>query len=56
VTARLVIVMVLASLLFCTTGAVWTTLPSTLLVWLIADRLMGRRTLYDLHKLVRSQP
>lgn len=56
VTARLVIVLVLASLLFLTTGTVWTALVSTVLLWLVADRLMGRRALYDLWKLTRSRP
>lgn len=56
VTARLVIVLVLASLLFMTTGTIWTGLVSSVLLWLVADRLMGRRALYDLWKLVRSRP
>lgn len=56
VTARLVIVLVLASLLFMTTGTIWTALVSSVLLWLVADRLLGRRALYDLFKLVRSRP
>jgi hypothetical protein len=54
VTARLVVVLVLASLLFMTTGTAWTALVSSVLLWLVADRLMGRRALYDLWKLTRQ--
>lgn len=50
VTARLVIVLVLGALLFCATGSAWMALVSTLLLWLTADRLLGRRALYDLGK------
>lgn len=56
VMARLAIMTVLASLLLITTGAVWMTLVSATLIWLVADRLMGRRALYDLWKLTRSRP
>jgi hypothetical protein len=52
--ARLVIVLVLATTLFMTTGTIWTALVSTVLLWLVADRLMGRRALYDLWKLTRK--
>jgi hypothetical protein len=54
VAARLVIVMVLSALLFCTTGNAWVTVVSGSLVWLVTDRLLGRRALYDLYKLTRS--
>jgi hypothetical protein len=54
VTARLVVVLVLAALLFMTTGTIWTALVSTILLWLVADRLMGRRALYDLWKFTRQ--
>jgi len=56
VTARLVIVLVLGALLFCTSGSAWVAVVSALLLWLTADRLLGRRALYDLWKLTRSQP
>ena len=48
VLARLVLV--LAALLFCATGAAWMALVSALLVWLVTDRLLGRRALHDLWK------
>ena len=53
VTARLVIVLVLGALLFCTSGNAWVAVVSALLLWLTADRLLGRRALYDLWKLTR---
>lgn len=56
ITARLVIVPVLTSLLFLTMGAVWTALVCTVLLWLVADRLLGQRAFDDLYKLVRSRP
>jgi hypothetical protein len=56
VAARLVIVLVLSALLFCTTGNAWVTVVSGTLVWLVTDRLLGRRALYDLYKLTRSCP
>jgi hypothetical protein len=55
VTARLVLLLVLAALLCCTTGSVWTAVVSAVLLWLIADRLLGRRALYDLWKLTRPR-
>jgi hypothetical protein len=54
VAARLVLVLVLGALLFCTQGSAWTAVASALLLWLTADRVLGRRALYDLWKLVRS--
>ena len=56
VTARLVIVLVLGGLLFCTSGSAWVAVVSALLLWLTVDRLLGRRALYDLWKLTRSRP
>src|SRR4051812_7983249 len=54
VTARLVIVLVLGAVLLCTSGNTWVGVVSTMLLWLTADRLLGRRALYDLWKLSRS--
>jgi hypothetical protein len=54
VAARLVIVLVLGALLLCTSGSAWVPVASTLLLWLTADRLLGRRALYDLWKLTRK--
>ena len=54
VSARLVIVLVLGSLLFTATGAVWAGLVSSAVLWLVADRLMGRRALHDLRKFTRQ--
>ena len=56
VTARLVIVLVVGALLFCTSGSAWVGVVSAVLLWLTADRLLGRRALYDLWKLTRSRP
>src|SRR5262245_4124592 len=53
VAARLVIITVLAGLLFCTSGSAWMGVVSATLLWLIADRLLGRRALRDLWKLTR---
>ncbi len=55
VTARLVIIVVLGSLLFCTSGSGWAAVVSATLLWLVADRLLGRRALADLHKTVRGR-
>jgi hypothetical protein len=54
VTARTVLILVLAALLFCATGAVWTALVSALVLWFVSDRLLGRRALHDLWKRCRS--
>ena len=54
VAARLVLVMAVAALLGLTTGTVWATVVSSILLWLVADRLMGRRALYDLWKLAKK--
>ena len=56
VTARLVLILVVGALLFCTSGSAWVGVVSAVLLWLTADRLLGRRALYDLWKLVRSRP
>ncbi len=56
VTARLVIVLVLGALLLCASGSAWVGVVSALLLWLTADRLLGRRALYDLWKLTRTKP
>ncbi|MFO0929404.1 MAG: hypothetical protein U0736_20645 [Gemmataceae bacterium] len=56
VMARVVLILVLAALLFCTTGASWAGLASALLLWLVSDRLLGRRALHDLFKLCRPKP
>lgn len=54
VAARLVVVMILASVLFFATGSAWNGIVSATLLWLVADRVLGRRALYDLWKLVRN--
>ena len=56
VTARLVVVLVVGALLFCTWGSAWMATVSATLLWLAADRLLGRRALSDLHKAVRGRP
>jgi hypothetical protein len=55
VTARLVLILVLGALLFFTSGSAWMAIVSAVLLWLTADRLLGRRALYDLWKLSRSE-
>lgn len=55
VAARLVLVLALAMLLFGTSGNAWVAVVSALLLWLTADRLLGRRGLYDLWKLSLSK-
>jgi len=52
VASRLVVVLVLGSLLFCATGSAWMCVVSATLLWLVADRLLGRRALFDLRRLV----
>lgn len=48
VTARLVIVLVLGGLLFCTTGATWTAVVSSVLLWLVTERLLSKSALTKL--------
>jgi hypothetical protein len=51
VSARLVLILVLGAMLLCTSGSAWV----AVLIWLVADRLLGRRALSDLWKLTRSR-
>ncbi len=55
VTARLVVILVVGALLFFTGGSAWMCLVSATLLWLTADRLLGRRALYDLWRLTRAR-
>ena len=55
VTARLVLVLVVGALLLCASGSAWVGVASAVLLWLTADRLLGRRALYDLWKLTRPR-
>ena len=48
VAARLVLILVLAALLFCATGVAWMGVVSALLLWLVADRLLGPLALRSL--------
>ena len=56
VMGRIVLLFVLAAMLFCTTGGAWTCLVSAVLLWLVSDRLLGRRALRDLFRLCRPKP
>jgi hypothetical protein len=51
VAARLVVIATVGALLFCTSGSAWGAVVGAVLLWLVADRLLGRRALYDLWKL-----
>lgn len=53
VAGRLVLIAVLASLLLFTDGGAWVALVGGALVWLLTDRLLGRRALRDLWALAR---
>ena len=55
VAARFTVVVIVGALLFATTGSTQTALVSAVLLWLAADRLLGRRALHDLWKLVTSR-
>ena len=55
VAARFTIVVIVGALLFGTTGSAHLALASAVLLWLAADRLLGRRALYDLWKLVTGR-
>jgi len=55
VAARLVIVLVIAALLFSVTGTVWTGIVSALLLWLTAERLLGRYALNHLGLIARNR-
>ncbi len=48
VAARLVLILVVSALLFCETGAAWMGVVSALLLWLVADRLLGPLALRSL--------
>ena len=53
VSARLVLLLVLAALLFCATGSLWAALVSALLLWLCCERLLGRHTLHEMRVRLR---
>jgi hypothetical protein len=55
VTARLIIILVVGALLCCASGSAWMGVVSTVLLWLVADRLLGRRALHDLWNLTRGR-
>jgi len=55
VTARLVVILILAALLACAQGSAWTGIVSAVLLWLLADRLLGRNALSDLRKPTRTK-
>ena len=55
VSARMVFLLVLGGLLFCTGGAAWVALVGAALLWLCADRLLGRRALFDLWRRTRAR-
>ena len=54
VAARLVLILVVGALLYCTSGSAWSGVVTAVLLWLVADRLLGRRALYDLWKFTRK--
>jgi hypothetical protein len=54
VAARLVIILVVGALLYCTSGSAWSGVVAAVLLWLTADRLLGRRALLDVWKLTRK--
>src|SRR5262245_8939629 len=54
VTARVVLVVVLGGLLCGTAGAAHLAVVSAVVLWLAADRLLGRRALRDLDRAVRG--
>jgi amino acid transporter len=54
VTARPVLILVLAALFACTSGNAWVTVVSNVVLWLIADRLLGRWALHHLEKVVKD--
>jgi hypothetical protein len=51
VTARVVLVAVVAAVLFCAEGGARMAVVAAVLLWLTADRLLGRHALHDLRKL-----
>lgn len=53
VAARLVLILTLGALLSGISGSAWAGVVSAALLWLVADRLLGRRALYDLWKFTR---
>lgn len=55
VAARLVIILVLGALLFGATGAAWMALVSTVLLWLAAERLLGRQPMQEMRKPIRDR-
>lgn len=56
VTARLVLILVVGALLYCTSGSAWSGVVVAVLLWLTADHLLGRSALLDLGKLTREVP
>lgn len=55
VTARFTIVLVVGALFFATHVAAWMAIVSGVLLWLAADRLLGRRALHQLWKRVNEE-
>ena len=55
VTARLVLVLVVGALLFCTSGGAWMAVVSAVLLWLAADCLLGRGARAELKELAQGQ-
>lgn len=55
VTARLVVLLIVGALLACAQGSAWTGIVSAVLLWLLADRLLGRNALSDLRKPTRTK-
>ncbi len=55
VAARLVLILVVSALLFCETGAAWMGVVSALLLWLVADRLLGPLALRSLGNRTRAR-
>ncbi len=56
VMARMVLLFVVGAMLFCATGGAWMGIVSAVLLWLVSDRLLGRRALRDLFRLCRPKP
>ena len=54
VSARMVVTLVVAALLLAIGGAPWMAVVSAVLVWLVADRLLGRQALTELGKRKRE--
>jgi hypothetical protein len=56
VTVRVIILLVMGAFLICASEGWWMIVVSALLIWLVAERLLGQRALHELWRLGQAGP